>query len=362
MNWMFPKAVGVFLIALTGLFVNPEGAQDHGNAPPPPNPGIQRAESGTKPAEAIHDHARSPSPKTDPTPKVGDHDRDHPLESSAVQPVPLQPRTVESRPPPDDLRPVARAMITTWNGEEVPKVWPAGVPMDLTSQGSVAGNLPQSIYWDIRPRWVDKYSRRMLNNRQVSIATGTKSKTIRVTLYVAKDDTFDMASVTVTIRPDPSEPGNDDRPQPGPRPPPGPEPGPQPEPQPEPTPPPQPVTPLTDLGQQVYDIAKSKIPDITQRKNQVHALANSFDKVASDISQAVAGVPSFVHLTTPQGIIDATVKSNRAVIGADRDVYVPFFTALNEILKPLAKTTLSTPGGHISAWQDIAAGLRAAAP
>ena len=76
----------------------------------------------------------------------------------------------------------------------------------------------------------------------------------------------------------------------------------------------------------------------------------------------MAGVPAYAHLKEPKAIVDATVKSNRVAVGADRPAFITFFTSLNGILKPLTTTTLSTAGGHIDVWKDIAAGLRAAAP
>jgi hypothetical protein len=318
---MFFKAIGAILVAFSGLLV-----QIPKDQPPAPSPEVSK--------QTPKDHHYDPTP-------------------ASLKPA----KVVESEP--ENLKPLAKAVISTWNGGEVPKLWPCGVPLDLTSIGSVAGDHPQSLKWDIQPAWVDQYSHRTPGGRQVSIATGTKSKTIRVTLYVAKDDTFDMTSVTVAVRPDPSEPGDGDRPvPPGPKPP---EPVP-PEPvPPEPVPvPPQPI--LTEMGKQVHDLAIMHIPDIATRKDKVRALAASHEAIAADVSQAVAGVPAYAHLKEPAAIVDATVKSNRVAVGTDRPAFVPFFTALNGILKPLATTTLSTAGGHIAVWQDIAAGLRAAAP
>ena len=244
------------------------------------------------------------------------------------------------------------------------------MPLDLTSIGSVAGDHPQSLKWEIQPKWVDQYSRRDPSGRKIGLATGIKSKTIRVTLYVAKDDTFDMTTVVIHVRPDPAEPGDGERPQPEPAPgpepgpkPPGPEPGPKP---PEPVPPePAPLEPtpaLSAMGRQVRDLAIKYIPDIPSRRTKVLALATAHEAVAADVSQAVAGVPAYAKLKEPQAIIDATVAANRTVVGTDRPSYVPFFTELNKLLKPLSATTLSTAGGHIAVWNDIAAGLRAAAP
>jgi hypothetical protein len=245
-------------------------------------------------------------------------------------------------PPAGPVDPAqAKAVIQTWKREDVPKVWPAGVPIDLTSAGSNAGDKLQSIRWECWPDWVDKYSHRSPDGRTISVATGVKSKTVRITLYVAKDDTFDMTSVTVAIRPDPLEPGDGGRPEPV---------------------PPEPAVPLSAFAQQVKDLAIRDIPDVTRRKTQVWALATSHEQVAAAVSQAVAGVPAYAYLNQPQAIIDATVASNQAAVGGDREVYVPFFTSLNGLLKPMSTTTLSTAGGHIGVWQDIAHGLRAAAP
>jgi hypothetical protein len=276
---------------------------------------------------------------------------------------PKPPGPDEPKPPkppgpdePDDLRPLAKAVITTMNGEPAPKAWPLGVPIGLTCVKSIAGDHPQSIRWEIWPLWVNKWTNRSPDGRSLNLATGTKPKTIRVTLYVAKDDTFDMTTATIVVRADPNEPGDGDGPGPGPGP--GPVP-PDPKP-PDPDIPPQP--PLSAMAQQVKDLAIQYIPDIKNHKAQVLALAVSHETIANDVSQAVAGVPAYAHLKQPKAIIDATVASNRAAVAGDRDPYVPFFNALNGILKPLSTTTLSTAGGHIGVWQDIAAGLRAAAP
>lgn len=347
MNWMPYKAIGTLLVAFSGLFVNPNGSQMEPGA-------VELLDHLTKPVSAD-------SPTQDSSKQAT---KEHVHTPATIEPAPIQPapaKIVESQP--EHLSALAKAVISTWDGKEVPKLWPCGVPIDLTSIGSIAGDLPQSLKWDIQPKWVDQYSHRSPGNRQVSVATGTKAKTIRVTLYVAKDDTFDMVSVTIHVRPDPNEPGDGDRPQPGPKPPqpepvpPKPEPKP---PEPEPVPPqPEPVQPiLTAMGKQVYDLAVRHIPDIASRKNKVHALAASHEAVAADVSQAVAGVPAFAPLKEPKAIVDATVKANRVAVGSDRQAFVPFFNALNEVLKPLSMTTLSTAGGHIAVWQDIAAGLR----
>jgi hypothetical protein len=105
-----------------------------------------------------------------------------------------------------------------------------------------------------------------------------------------------------------------------------------------------------------------EIPDIPHRKQTILTLASVHDQVARDVTQAVAGIPAFAGLKDPKAIVEQTVTSNRGVAGADRDAYVPFFTALDkEVLTPIRATTLATAGGHIQVWKDIAAGLRAAA-
>jgi hypothetical protein len=265
-------------------------------------------------------------------------------------PPPAPPPLVSE---PDDLKPLARAVITTLDGEALPRAWPLGVPLAVTCTRSTAGTLPQSIRWTIQPRWVDRYSARSPDGRSLNLATGLKPKIIRITLQVAKDDTFDATTAVIVVRPDPTEPGDRVPPEPGPEPIP-PEPIP-----PEPVPP-QP--PLSAMAQQVKDLAIQHIPDIAARRAQVQALAASHEAIAADVSQAVAGVPAYAHLKQPRAIVDATTASNLKAVGGVRDPYVPFFTALNGVLKPLAPTTLATAGGHIAVWQDIAAGLRAAAP
>jgi len=278
--------------------------------------------------------------------------------------APPAPRTVMSQP--DHLEPLAKAVIATVGGQAVPKVWPLGVPIAITSAGSTAGDLPQSIHWTIQPRWVDKWSQRSADGRQLHLATGLKPKVIQITLQVAKGDTFDTATTTVVVRPDPLEPSSPIPPEPAPGPEPGPPqpgPGPSPEPSPEPAPPqPAPGPPLSAMAQQVKDLAVKDIPSIASHKDKVLALATSHETIATQISQGVAGVPAYANLKTPKGIVDATVASNRAAVGDERDVFVPFFTDLNELLKPLSTTTLATASGHIGVWQDIAAGLRASVP
>ena len=77
------------------------------------------------------------------------------------------------------------------------------------------------------------------------------------------------------------------------------------------------------MGKQVYDLAIRDIPDISARKDKVLALAKSHETIAADVSQAVAGVPAYAHLKEPKAIVDATVKSNRAAVGTDRQAYRP---------------------------------------
>jgi hypothetical protein len=331
---MFHKAIGTIVIMLSGLLTQ---VPNHEPPKPSPPPAVKKAEAPHHDPPEVPDGAEKAAPKRQPIP----------LER---EPRPGQPPPKDIHSEPTELSPIAKAIISTNEGEEVPKFWPAGVPLTLTSIRSTAGDLPQSREWEVLPVWVNKYSNRGPGNRMISIATGTKAKTVKVTLYVAKADTFDKQTVVIAIKPDPLEPGNDDRPVP---------PSPDEPVPPEPAPPPA----LTTVGKQVYDLALKDIADIKARRAGVHALAASHERLANDISQAVAGVPAYANLKTPQGIIDATVKSNRAAVGDDRPAYVTFFTDLNnQVLKPLVPSTLATAGGHIEVWKDIAAGLRAASP
>ena len=207
MNWMFPKAIGAILVALSALLSHRPVSRTHP---------ILRLQLRSRPRSRRRKRRRRRF-----TSVIRGRWPRHPRHPCVAS---------------DSLSPLAKAVITTWNGEDVPKVWPCGVPIGLTADRSVVGDHPQSLKWVIQPAWVDQWSSRTPDGRQLSVATGTKSKTIRVTLYVAKNDTFDMVTVTVAVRPDPNEPGDRDGPEPEPKP--GPEP-PGPAPPPGPTPPPR---------------------------------------------------------------------------------------------------------------------------
>ena len=86
MNWMFSKAIGAVLIALCSVLVPTDTPQ----RPLPPL------------AQAKKEH----------------HE---PVPPPATAPVPPAPEVVSE---PVHLSPLAKAVISTWNGEEVPKVWP----------------------------------------------------------------------------------------------------------------------------------------------------------------------------------------------------------------------------------------------
>jgi hypothetical protein len=260
------------------------------------------------------------------------------------------PATATVDPPP--AGPEAQAIITTWDGTPLPRTWPLGVPLGLSAAKSVAGTHPtKSIRWDIEPEWVDQHSRRYAGNRQVILATGVLPKTIRVTLSVAKADTFDTVQVNIDLAGDPNEPG--------PAPPPAPVPPPTP---PTPTPTPTPG-PLSAMAQQVRDLANRDIPaDLPLRQGLLLGLSAIHSTMADDISKAVAGIPAYSQLNDPANIIAETTTRNRAMVGVNREAFLSFFTDLKtQVLNPLKATTLATPGGHIQVWKDIAAGLQAAA-
>lgn len=154
-----------------------------------------------------------------------------PLPTPAPAPIPTP---VPPLPPPAPV--VAKASIRTLRGAPVPSQWPLGTPMVLSARGSIAGDQDQSIVWQVSPAWVEQNSTPMDHGRLISIATGTKPKTIGIVLIVAKADTVDLVSVTVQLVVDPDEPGpNPPTPPPTPPVPPGPLP---------PTPPVPPVPPV----------------------------------------------------------------------------------------------------------------------
>lgn len=274
----------------------------------------------------------------------------------AVEPAPEPAPDADDADDADDAE--AKAVITAWDGRPVPETWPLGVPIGLSAEESVVGDKARSVQWVVEPEWVNQNSRRRDNNRQIDIATGVKPKTIVVELRVAKSDTLDSTRVTIRVAADPDEPGPA---PPVPPAPPGPSP-PPPGPVPPTPPPPGPGEPLSDLATRIRDLALRDIPDIRARKNLLLGLAAVHATVADDVAKAVAGIPAYAHLKDPAAIVAETNSHNRAMVGTDREAFLPFFTHLrDQVLNPLKPTALATAGGHIQVWQDIAAGLRVAA-
>jgi hypothetical protein len=159
-----------------------------------------------------------------------------------------QPPGPEPVPAPAE----AKAVITLWDGRPVPASWPAGFSIGLSSQQSAMGTLGRSVRWKVDPPWIDGYSIRTDAGKAISVGTGTKPKTIHVTLQVAKADTFDEATVTIAVTANPDEPV-DPTPTPSPTPQPTPIPTPVPPAPPAPTPSPTPVVVGTIFASYVTD-------------------------------------------------------------------------------------------------------------
>jgi hypothetical protein len=115
----------------------------------------------------------------------------------------------------------ARAVITLLDGRPVPKTWPLGFSLPLTSEKSVAGTHPRSVKWTVEPAEYDPLCPRRDKGRSIDAQTGTRPTTIRITLQVAKADTFDSVTVQVETKAteNPLDPDPDTPKPPGPKPP-----------------------------------------------------------------------------------------------------------------------------------------------
>jgi len=82
---------------------------------------------------------------------------------------------------------------------------------------------------------------------------------------------------------------------------------------------------------------------------EIERLANSFEAISNQITS----------LSTPQGIIEATGKANREVLGDKLDFWKPILIKIQVNLTNRAKSgELKTPEQHKTVWLEIAAGLR----
>lgn len=132
--------------------------------------------------------------------------------------------------------------------------------------------------------------------------------------------------------------------QPGPGPnPPGPNPGPN----------PNPLPPgKYGLAQFARDSAAGVALDANAKRSSAAALANSFDSIAATVA---AGA-----ITKPEEIIAATKSSNINALGQNRLPWTAWGGALQAKLNQLSESRqMVTPDDHITAWREIAAGLRA---
>lgn len=150
------------------------------------------------------------------------------------------------------------------------------------------------------------------------------------------------------------------KPAPGPQP--GPAPGPQPGPAPGPGPQPGPA-PGPDLPDGEFQLAKWGYETVTAKvvgtaKAKAGMIADCFESNANLIDPPD---PNLTGHSTIGELVSATLACNRAVAGDDRAAWVPFFEALDTKLTELAEGgKLTTLAQHKTAWNEIAAGIRAA--
>jgi hypothetical protein len=110
-----------------------------------------------------------------------------------------------------------------------------------------------------------------------------------------------------------------------------------------------PVTPTSALSKQVQ-IWCAKIQSPTRSADALK-LAGAMEGVAAQIN---AGT-----LTTPYEIVSATAEANRASLGDDLSIWVPFLRNLQDAVESMANDgKLTTPAQHAGVWMEIAKGLR----
>jgi hypothetical protein len=264
----------------------------------------------------------------------------------------------------------AKAAITLPDGQPVPATWPAGFSIRLSSHTSVAGTRPgKSVKWYVDPAWIDRQSERDMPPGTISVGTGTRPKTIKVTLKVAKADTFDEQTIAVQIVPNPDEPEQVPIP-PTPTPTPVPIPIPPtpipptpipPTPVP-PTPTPTPVDPLRPYAKEVADAVRTYVADYPDRVAVAGKLGDAYADTIGKISQAAARNPVPADLaayTDPDSLITATSKLVVAALGADIDRWRPFFKwSEDDLNRKDDAGQLSTAASYVPVYGDIAAGLR----
>lgn len=99
---------------------------------------------------------------------------------------------------------IAKAIITSYNGGEIPPDWPAGVPLILSAEKSLVGDRDRSILWESKP---DLGCTRI--GKFFVIATGRNSRNIEITLTVGKGDEVDKQVAVIKVIGDTSPPKPD---------------------------------------------------------------------------------------------------------------------------------------------------------
>ncbi len=185
----------------------------------------------------------------------------------------------------------------------------------------------------------------LLRDTRSTVVTATNAGQYRLIAYTALGDMpSDPAETLVVV-------GN----APAPAPTPGPSPNPQPGPNPNPVPPP-PVT-IPDgkykLGATTYD-AFAKAPVAVRLKAK--AIADNYDDVAGKIAMFNAGAGG---IDTISGALSKLQELNRATLGSDLSAATPSFEILQKRLLEIRAAGSFGLNEHMTAFQEIAVGLRA---
>lgn len=194
----------------------------------------------------------------------------------------------------------------------------AGQPGDILVIDATASTDAEFFAWSVTPQLPDKVTILPLEGGRRCLVVSVPG-TWHVFFAAGNAEGIDLVKWTVTVE--------GSTPDPGPKP-----------------------QPLPDGRYQLARWAVNAAQSISDR-SKADALAETFAAIAEQVERG--------EITSIDELQTKSTNANRAAVGTDRDLWLPWFTRLQAELKRLnGAGQMTTLADHVVAWREIATGLR----
>ncbi len=243
----------------------------------------------------------------------------------------------------------ARVVLSTLDGEPLPQRWPLGIALGISVSDSIKGHGPGAVAWQITPEPIARHVI-AIDSERIVLSSGTTPVTVTIRVAVAFQDTVAMEMATVSFI-DPDSPDSPDGPvQPDDR-------------DDQVDDEVRPVDPdPTDPRRFVRDLLRTHVSAHADRARLALALADNFDRVAGEVSRALAGAGDRSWLDSAR-LVQATTLANRSTLESSREPWREAFVQIGRWLDAEAAAgRLTEPTDYAALWPRIAQGFRDAFP